>query len=210
MNASPTSQEIAALIARRDRAFRAIIREVGPPPTRRRVGVHQRFSDLAESITFQLLATKAATTIHTRVRELCGGDVSVDTVLALEVAQLRAVGLSFTKARAMIELAQFVSDGRVRVDRHGRMTDDEITRDVTKVRGIGPWTAQMYLIHTLARPDVWPTGDFGVRHGWSVTHDLDEMVSEGELRDAGARFEGVRSAVAWYCWQAVDGRTRSN
>lgn len=210
MASTPSNQDIATLIARRDRAFRAIIREVGPPPTRRRAGVHQRFSDLAESITFQLLATKAATTIHARVRALCGGDVSVQNVLALDVAQLRGVGLSRTKAEAMIDLAQCVHDGRVRVARHGHMSDEEVIRDVTVVRGIGPWTAQMYLMHTLARPDVWPSGDFGVRHGWSVTHDLDDMVSEMELRKAGARFEGVRSAVAWYCWQAVDDRTRAN
>lgn len=205
-----SSLDIASFIARRDRAFRPIIREVGPPPTRRRVAVQQRFSDLAESITYQLLATKAATTIHSRVRALCGGEVSVANVLALNVAQLRDVGLSRTKAEAMIELAESVRDGRVRVDRHGRMSDEEVIRDVTVVRGIGPWTAQMYLMHTLARPDVWPSGDFGVRHGWSVTHELDEMVSEAQLREAGAMFEGVRSAVAWYCWRAVDDRTRDN
>jgi DNA-3-methyladenine glycosylase II len=83
------------------------------------------------------------------------------------------------------------------------MSDAEVLREVTAVRGIGPWTGQMYLMHTLARPDVWPVGDFGVRSGWSLVHGDDEVVSERDLSLAGERFEGLRSSVAWYCWEAV-------
>jgi 3-methyladenine DNA glycosylase/8-oxoguanine DNA glycosylase len=83
------------------------------------------------------------------------------------------------------------------------MDDHEILSEVTAVRGIGPWTAHMYLMHTMARRDVWPAGDYGVRSGWSIVHDLDEIISERDLALEGDRFTGVRSAVAWYCWQAV-------
>lgn len=198
---SPT--EIAAFIARRDPRFRAVIAQVGPPPRRRSARVDERFDALVRSITFQLLATRAADTIHRRVVDLCGPRVTADSILGVGAQALRAAGLSGTKAGAMIDLASRVRDGRVQLARHGRMSDDDVTADVTAVRGIGPWTAQMYLMHTLARADVWPVGDFGVRSGWTIVHQLDDMIPASELSSAAAKLEGVRSSVAWYCWQVV-------
>ena len=163
----------------------------------------QRFPTLARAITGQLLATKAAATIHERVIELCSGDVNAESIQRAGHANLRNVGLSNGKAAAMLDLAERTLDGRVRLANHGRMSDRDVMHDVVAVRGIGPWTAQMYLMHTLARHDVWPAGDFGVRNGWSQIHRLDEMVSEGELQKMGHLFEGVRSDVAWYCWQVI-------
>lgn len=195
--------DIAADIARRDRAFRAVVALAGPVPSRRPAPVSDRFPTLISSITSQLLATKAANTIHTRVIEACGGDVTIDSVLGAGPDALRAAGLSRTKAAAMLDLAAHARDGRLRLDRHGRMSDDEVIAEVTKVHGVGPWTTQMYLMHTLGRRDVWPVGDFGVRYGWSLLHDLDEMITEKELRGRGDRFAGMRSDVAWYCWRAV-------
>jgi DNA-3-methyladenine glycosylase II len=202
--------DITAVIGRRDRAFRSVIAEAGPPPQWRSARVDERYAALVRSITFQLLATNAADTIHGRVRDLCDGRVTVDAVLAAGADRLRAAGLSRTKAQAMVDLAEGVRDGRVRLGRHGRMSDAEVVADVTAVRGIGPWTAQMYLMHTLARPDVWPAGDFGVRNGWTILHDLDEIIAESDLRAEGEKFAGVRSAVAWYCWQAVHFSRRAN
>ncbi|HSN02886.1 MAG TPA: hypothetical protein VLS91_05325 [Acidimicrobiales bacterium] len=200
MNRREIAQHIVAL----DGAFAPVVAAIGPPPARQRVRVEERFSHLVRSITHQLLATKAAMTIHGRVLDLVGGDVTTANVLALSVADLRGVGLSRTKAEAMIQLADYVDAGRVRISRHGYMEDPDVVVDVTQVRGIGPWTAQMYLMFTLARHDVWPTGDFGVRHGWSVIHGLDENIAEAELARLGEPFVGVRSAVADYCWAAVD------
>jgi DNA-3-methyladenine glycosylase II len=195
--------DIAADIARRDRAFRAVVDLAGPVPSRRPAPVSDRFPTLISSITSQLLATKAANTIHARVIEACGGDVTIDSVLGAGPDALRAAGLSRTKAAAMLDLAAHARDGRLRLDRHGRMSDDEVIAEVTKVHGVGPWTTHMYLMHTLGRRDVWPVGDFGVRYGWSLLHDLDEMITEKELRGRGDRFAGMRSDVAWYCWRAV-------
>lgn len=197
-------QEIADYIARRDKRFKPIIALAGLPPVKRRpAGVNDRFPSLVRAITHQLLATSAATTIHGRVIATCGGTIDVHTIIAAGPEQLRAAGLNNTKARAMVELANDVRDQRLRLERHGRMSDEEIVRDVSGVRGIGPWTAQMYLINTMARRDVWPTGDYGVRVGWSLLHGLDETISEQELRERGTRFEGVRTSVAWYCWEAT-------
>jgi 3-methyladenine DNA glycosylase/8-oxoguanine DNA glycosylase len=198
-----TPNEIAAIISRRDRAFKKLIKDIGPPPPRRSAPVAQRFPTLARAITGQLLATKAATTIHQRVIDLCAGDVSAESIQRTGHANLRNAGLSNGKAAAMIDLAQRTLDGRVRLAHHGKMSDHDVLSDVVAVRGVGPWTAQMYLMHTLARHDVWPAGDFGVRNGWSQIHQLDEMVSEAELREKGDLFEGVRSDVAWYCWQVI-------
>lgn len=199
----PTPLEIASTIAERDRAFAALIRVVGPPPVRRRAPVAGRFPTLARAITHQLLATKAANTIHGRVVELCGGEVSPESIVAAGHASLRAVGLSNAKAAAMVDLAERTLDGRLHLAEHGRMSDHDVIADVVEVRGVGVWTAHMYLMHTLARHDVWPSGDLGVRHGWTILHRLDEIVSEKELRHRGERFAGVRSDTAWYCWEAV-------
>jgi 3-methyladenine DNA glycosylase/8-oxoguanine DNA glycosylase len=209
---SPTLSraETAAYIIKRDRKFAPIIRLAGLPPSRRNGSVDERFGSLIRSITFQLLTTKAAGTIHGRVHELCGPTVNVDAILNVGVDQLRGAGLSRTKAQAMVDLAQRVRDREVRLAHHGRMSDADILREVTTVRGIGPWTGQMYLMNTLARADVWPVGDFGVRSGWSLLHEDDEIVSEQELRTAGEKFVGVRSAVAWYCWEAVHFQRAAN
>jgi DNA-3-methyladenine glycosylase II len=198
-----TPEERARIIAKRDPSFKKLIKVVGPPPPRRSAPVADRFSYLARSITYQLLATQAANTIHQRVIDVCEGKVSPASIMNAGHANLRSVGLSNAKAAAMLDLAERAADGRVRLAHHGRMSDDEVLTDVVAVRGVGPWTAQMYLMHTLARHDVWPASDLGVRHGWSLVHELDEMISVGDLQSEGVAFEGVRSDVAWYCWEAV-------
>lgn len=186
-----------------DPAFGPLVAQVGLPPARRIAPVDERFPSLIRSITFQLLATSAANTIHQRVIEACGGTVTVESVLAAGPELLRGAGLNRSKSEAMVELATHVSDGRINLAAHGRRSDDDVIDEVSAVKGIGPWTAQMYLMHTLGRHDVWPVGDFGVRHGWSLLHGLDETIDQRELRVEGERFQGERSNVAWYCWQAV-------
>ncbi len=198
-----------AAVVERDPAFALIAASSGPLPRLRPAPVGERFGALARSITHQLLATAAAATIHGRVVRACGGQVTVQSVLATPLADLRAAGLSRVKAEAIKELAASVVDGRVRPDRHGRLDDHAVVSEVTAVRGIGPWTAHMYLLFTLGRRDVWPTGDYGVRVGWSRIHDLSETISERDLRTHGDQFGGLRSDVALYCWRAVDGPATS-
>ncbi len=198
-----TRDEVAKFIVRRDKAFRDVVKNAGPPPSRRRARVDERFSHLVRSIVFQLLATSAANTIHARVEDVCGGEVSVESILSTGPVRLKSAGLSRTKAEAMVDLATHVHRGAIRLHQHGRMSDDDVLAELTAVRGIGPWTAQMYLMHTLGRGDVWPVGDYGVRNGWSIVHGLEEIVSPVQLEFEGAKFDGVRSEVAWYCWQAV-------
>jgi DNA-3-methyladenine glycosylase II len=103
----------------------------------------------------------------------------------------------------MLDLSASALDGRLRLAQHGRMSDHDVLANVVAVRGLGPWTAQMYLMHTLARHDIWPASDLGVRAGWTMVHELDELVSINDLKSQGDVFEGTRSDVAWYCWEAV-------
>jgi 3-methyladenine DNA glycosylase/8-oxoguanine DNA glycosylase len=198
-----TPDDRARAIVSSDGSFRPLVEIVGAPPVRRSAPVADRFAYLARSITYQLLATKAANTIHQRVIDLCEGTVTPDSIATAGHANLRGVGLSNAKAAAMLDLSARVLDGRLQLSRHGRMNDLDVLTNVIEVRGVGPWTAQMYLMHTLARHDIWPSGDLGVRAGWTQLHALEKIVSEGDLKRHGDVFEGYRSDVAWYCWQAV-------
>ena len=200
--------ERALRIVAADKAFASIVAHVGPPPSRRAAPGGDRFADVVRSITSQLLAVRAAETIHARVIEVCGGVVSPESLVHCGEDQLKAAGLNRSKAHAMVSLAQAVSSGDVDFSAHGRRSNAEITAELVRIKGIGPWTVQMYLMHTLGRHDVWPVGDYGVRVGWSMVHQLDETITEKDLRSEGERFTGDESSVAWYCWQEVD-RSRS-
>ena len=118
--------------------------------------------------------------------------------------ELRGVGLSGSKATSILDLAEKVDAGLVELDRMNRLSDDDVVRELTLVRGIGEWTAHMFLMFQLGRLDVWPTGDFGVRNGYSKMYGLPEMPTPKVLDADGERFRPYRSIVAWWCWRAVD------
>jgi 3-methyladenine DNA glycosylase/8-oxoguanine DNA glycosylase len=169
--------------------------------------VSARFEALARSIAFQQLAGAAASTIWGRVRALVPGPFTAEAVLALDDDDLAAAGLSRAKRAALEDLALHVADGRVELARMGRMPDDEVVAELVQVRGIGTWTAEMFLLFTLHRLDVWPVTDLGVRNGYAQAFGLAEAPTPKELEAAGERFRPHRSVVAWYCWRAADTRT---
>jgi DNA-3-methyladenine glycosylase II len=104
----------------------------------------------------------------------------------------------------MHDLAAHVADGRLALDRAGRLSDDELEAQLVQVRGIGPWTAHMFLLFTLQRLDVWPVGDFGVRSGYGIAYGMTEPPTAKELLALGERFRPYRSVAAWYCWRVLD------
>lgn len=165
-----------------------------------------RFEALARSILYQQLAGSAAAAIHRRFVAGVGGLVTPEAVLACSLEELRACGLSSAKAAAVSDLALKVSSGQVRLARIGRSSDEAVISELLQVRGIGRWTAEMFLIFTLGRLDVWPTGDFGVRAGYGAAWGLALPPSPPELQLLGERFRPYRSLVAWYCWRAADAR----
>ena len=184
----------------------SLINRHGPPPTRRRVPVDRRFGDLARNIVYQQLAGKAAASIHGRFIDALGGEVTAERVLATPEPVLRACGLSGAKTASIVDLADKVASGEVALARIGRLSDADVVAHLTVVRGIGPWTAQMFLMSTLSRLDVWPIGDYGVRAGFGRAWGMGEVPSPKELDGLGEPFRPYRSLVAWYCWQAADAR----
>lgn len=203
--ARPSHSEASAALARLDPTMARLVGELGPMRLPRPVRADRRFEDLAESIAYQQLAGKAAATIWGRFRSLYGpGPLDAEEVLATPVESLRAAGLSGAKSAAVHDLARHVADGTLTLERAGRVSDDEITRQLVQVRGIGPWTAHMFLLFTLQRLDVWPTGDYGVRTGYGVAYGLSEPPTSPELDELGERFRPYRSVAAWYCWRVLD------
>lgn len=190
-----------AEIARRDRVMAKLIERTTRFHLPRPGSPH--FAALAESILYQQLAGAAAGAIHRRFVALFDGDLSPDTVLALHPRRMRAVGLSRSKVAAIRDLAAKVVDGTVRLQRIGRLPDEEIVTSLSVVRGIGQWTAEMFLIFQLRRLDVWPVGDYGVRKGYALAYGLPQLPSPKELHALGERFRPYRTVAAWYCWRAV-------
>jgi DNA-3-methyladenine glycosylase II len=190
-----------ASVAAADPALAAFIGRAGryePRP-----GQGDAFTSLARAIVFQQLAGRAAAAIYGRFETAVGGRVTPAAILATSPETLRASGLSGNKTLSLIDLATKVQDGTVPLDGIERLDDDEIVARLTTVRGIGRWTAEMFLLFELQRPDVWPVDDLGVRHGWSLIHDLPEMIKPKALEAEGDRFRPHRSTVALYCWHAV-------
>jgi DNA-3-methyladenine glycosylase II len=184
-----------------DPALARFIARAGPLESRQGQGDH--FRSLVRAIVFQQLAGRAAAAIHGRLEAALGGDITAAGLLATEPETLRGAGLSANKAASVIDLATKTLDGTVPLTGIEAFDDDEIVARLTAVRGIGRWTAEMFLLFELQRPDVWPVDDLGVRHGWTLIHDLPEMIKPKALQVAGEPFRPNRSVVARYCWQAV-------
>ncbi|MGH2573570.1 MAG: DNA-3-methyladenine glycosylase family protein [Actinomycetota bacterium] len=191
----------AAEVAARDPVMAGLMGQTGrfrlPKPTT------DHFAALAESILYQQLAGAAAAAIHRRFVALFDGALSPAAVLALPEERLRAAGLSRNKTASIRDLAAKVADGTVPVTRLDRLPDEEIIERLSVVRGIGRWTAEMFLIFQLRRLDVWPVDDYGVRQGYSLAYGLPELLPPKQLQVEGDRFRPYRTVAAWYCWQAV-------
>ncbi len=185
-----------------DPSFGPLVQEVGPVRLRPPRG--EPFASLVAAITYQQLAGKAAMTIHGRVVDALDGDVRPGTVLAADPEALRGAGLSAAKLAAIRDLAEKVSAGAVVLDDFDGATDPEIRDRLTRVKGIGPWTADMFLMFDLRRPDVWPVGDLGVRNGLARILRLDRSPTPQATELIGTGYRPWRSAVAWYCWRAVE------
>jgi DNA-3-methyladenine glycosylase II len=191
----------AAHIVRADPAFRHIVETTGGMELRPEAD--SPFEALLSAIVFQQLAGAAARSIHGRVVTVLGGEVAPESVLAAKPEALRAAGLSANKLAAIIDLAAKFVDGTVPVHDLDALGDDEIVERLVTVRGVGRWTAEMFLLFQLHRPDVWPVDDLGVRNGWGRIHDLSAAPTPKELAALGDPFRPYRSTAAWYCWRAV-------
>ena len=193
--------EAIAALGAADPLLGAFIERGGPYEPRS--GLGNPFATLVRSILFQQLAGKAAAAIHARFVQTIGGEVTAEAVLATDVERMRSAGLSASKTAAVIDLATKALDGSVPMAELAGLDDEEIIARLSAVRGIGRWTAEMFLMFELQRPDVWPVDDYGVRNGWTLIHALPEMIKPRALRESGECLRPYRSIAAWYCWRAV-------
>jgi len=191
-------------LAGRDPVMAEMLRTHGVPDIRRGRPKRPHFAELARMICYQQLAGRAAAAIHGRFEALYGGAPTPAAVLATPFAELRAVGLSGAKATSILDLATKVEEGLVELDRVAKLADEEVVRELVLVRGIGEWTAHMFLMFQLGRLDVWPTLDFGVRNGYARMYGLDPMPTPKQLLPLGEPFRPYRSLVACWCWRAAD------
>jgi DNA-3-methyladenine glycosylase II len=189
-------------VAARDPVLAHMVALAGPLKHRPR-NPDGHFGALVRSIVFQQLAGRAAHAIHQRVRATVRGEFTPAALAAVPDDTLRAAGLSGNKLASLRDLSAKVLDGSVDLERSARISDEEIIAGLVTVRGIGRWTAEMYLMFELRRLDVWPVDDLGVRQGYGLAWRLDVSPLAKELAPLGERFRPYRSVVARYCWEAV-------
>jgi DNA-3-methyladenine glycosylase II len=190
-----------------DDTLRAIIDGRGPLDldARRRGRPEDPYGALLRSIVGQQLSVKAARSIYNRLTDQFGGTTpSPQALLGADPDTLRGAGLSRAKVNYLRSLAEHVLSGELELDRLEDLGDEEVEREVTAVKGLGTWTAHMFLIFHLGRPDVLPVGDLGVRRAVERAYGLEELPSAEELERLGERWAPYRSLAALYLWESLD------
>ena len=187
-----------------DPVLRSIIERVGP--CRMEFGPAE-FSSLAEAIVYQQLNGKAAVTIFNRFAELAGSPITPEGILKLTDEQMRAVGLSKQKSAYLKDLATKTAAGLLDFSKLPDLSDQEVIQHLTQVKGIGVWTAHMFLIFSLRRPNVLPTGDYGVQMALKKHYRKRKLPKPGEMEKIARAWEPYRSIACWYMWRSLDIKT---
>ncbi|MGH9122223.1 MAG: DNA-3-methyladenine glycosylase family protein [Acidimicrobiales bacterium] len=202
----PTSYGAAAKeLAARSPVIAALVDEVGPP--RLSAPHDSHFSALVRAIVYQQLAGRAAAAIHGRLVASLEGEVTAERVLGRTPDELRAVGLSANKVASLLDLSAKTLDGSLPLasGQLTKLSDGDLVERLSAVRGIGVWTAEMFLLFQLRRMDVWPVTDLGVRRGYGLAFGV-PMPTPRQLEPLGEPFRPYRSVAAWYCWRACEVR----
>jgi DNA-3-methyladenine glycosylase II len=183
-----------------DPILAAIIERVGP--CRMEFGPPE-FHSLAEAIVYQQLNGKAAVTIFKRFTALTGDPVTPKGILKLTDAQLRSVGLSKQKSSYLKDMAERAARGELDFSRLPDMTDDEVIKHLTQVKGVGVWTAHMFLMFTLRRPNILPTGDYGVQMAMKKHYKKRKLPKPEQMMKIAKAWEPYRSVACWYMWRSL-------
>lgn len=162
------------------------------------------FIDLVDAITSQQLSGKAAATIFGRVKGKCGGKITPEKLTKLTKEELRSCGLSYAKCSYVKDLAEKVLTKKLSVKKLDKLPDEEVEKKLLAVKGIGKWTAEMFLMFTLGRQDVFPIEDLGIRNGMRKL--LKKELKPQKIAIYATRWEPYRTAAAWYVWKALDNR----
>ena len=191
-------------LSKRDRVMKKLIPQFGEARLQSR---GDAFTTLARSIVGQQISVKAAQSVWDRFAALVGGPstrIAPKAVLVHEVPALREAGLSARKAEYLTDLAHHFEGGTVHVKQWQQMDDEAIIEELVAIRGIGRWTAEMFLIFHLMRPNVMPLDDLGLIKGISVNYFSGEAVSRAEAREVGDAWSPFRSVATWYIWRSLD------
>ena len=193
-------------LAAADPVLAELIAESGP--YKPRPGDGQAYDWLVRTILFQQLAGSAARSIQRKWYALYSDDgartPTPQEILDTSDEEFRESGVSRQKAGYLRDLAAHVADDRLDFDALHAMTDDEVTKALTAVHGVGEWSAHMFLLFYMGRPDVMPVGDYGVRHGMQIAYGLDTPPTPAQAREIGARWAPYRSVGSWYMWRATE------
>ncbi|MDT8900778.1 DNA-3-methyladenine glycosylase family protein [Anaeroselena agilis] len=190
-------------LAARDPVLAAIISSYGPCALRPK---KDYFAVLCESIVSQQLAVKAADAIHDRFTAYYGGEPTPDKLAATPPEKLRELGLSGRKAEYMLDLADRFRRDAITPAAFAAMPDGEIIDQLISVKGIGVWTAHMFLIFALNRPDVLPVGDYGVRKAFMLSYALDALPGAKLMENIAAPWRPWRSIASWYLWRSLENK----
>ncbi|MCA9070964.1 MAG: DNA-3-methyladenine glycosylase 2 family protein, partial [Planctomycetaceae bacterium] len=164
-----------------------------------------RFGMLVRSILSQQVSTKAAQSIRLRLEDMLSSEsISPESISGKTIEELRSVGISGQKASYLHDLSAHVLDGRLTLNTIGRKSDEEIIEHLTAVKGIGEWTAHMFLIFALGRPDVFPHGDLGLRSALKILYDLEELPDKTTSLELAEPWRPYASVATWYCWRLHD------
>ena len=196
-----THRQAALILAERDPVLARLVEEAGLP--RFPAPSESNFATLVRSVVYQQLAGAAARAIHGRLIAALGEEITPERVLATPPETLRGAGLSARKVESLRDLSDKVLDGTVVLDarRLARVGDEEIVARLSTVRGIGKWSAEIFLMFQLRRMDVWPTGDLAIRKGYSLAWGIPTPTPK-QLDALGEPYRPYRTVLAWYCWRA--------
>jgi DNA-3-methyladenine glycosylase II len=186
-----------------DPLLAGVIDKVGP--CRMEFGLPD-FHSLAEAIVYQQLNGKAAVTIFRRFAALASEPLTPDGILKLSDQQMRSAGLSKQKTSYLRDMAEKASHGDLDFSRLHQFTDDEVIAHLTQVKGVGVWTAHMFLMFTLRRPNVLPTGDFGIRMSMKKLYRKRKMPTPEQMSKIAKAWEPYRSVACWYLWRSLDSK----
>jgi DNA-3-methyladenine glycosylase II len=191
-------------LSQADPILRAIIERVGA--YRMEYG-EPEFHSLAEAIVYQQLNGKAAVTIFKRFAALAGEPLTPEGILKLSDEQLRSVGLSKQKSSYLRDLAAKTHEGKLNFRTLPTLSDEQVIEHLTQVKGIGVWTAHMFLMFALRRPNVLPTGDFGVRMAMKKYYKKRKLPKPDQMEKIAKSWEPYRSVACWYLWKSLDVKT---
>jgi DNA-3-methyladenine glycosylase II len=197
-------QKVLTYLRKSDPRMERLIDEFGPPEFN---PINNYYESLVRSIVYQQLSGKAAATIYGRFKDLfyTNSYPSPKDVLAIPHETLRSVGLSNQKATYILDLSDKWDKGEVNLSGLNKLSDEEISTELIKVKGIGQWTADMFLMFTLVRPDVFPLGDLGIQKGFMGLNKMDRLPTPKEMETEAEKWRPYRTVAAWYLWKIVDG-----